>query len=367
MAQVSLRNISKVFSGGVRAVNDVSLGIENKEFLVLVGPSGCGKSTILRMIAGLEDPTEGDMFIGDKKVNGIPPKDRNIAMVFQNYALYPHMTVYENMAFALKLRRYPKSEIDQRVRDAANILGITKHLKKRPKALSGGERQRVAVGRAIVRKPIVFLFDEPLSNLDAKLRGQMRIEINKLHIRLQTTMVYVTHDQVEAMTMGTRIAVMKDGVINQIADPITLYDKPVNKFVAGFIGSPPMNFMTGMVVKRENRLFFNEGNFMVKIVDEMQEKLKPYTDKEIVFGIRPEDVYDKLFVQYAAPENTITATCEVIEPMGAEVYLYLNTGKHAFIARVGGHNKPAVNQEMDMVIDMAKAHFFDPRSEKTIL
>jgi multiple sugar transport system ATP-binding protein len=367
MAQVSLRNISKVYPGGARAVNNISLGIENKEFLVLVGPSGCGKSTILRMIAGLEDPTEGDIYIGDKQVNGIPPKDRNIAMVFQNYALYPHMTVYENMAFALKLRRYPKAEIIQRVKDAANILGISKHLNKRPKALSGGERQRVAVGRAIVRKPIVFLFDEPLSNLDAKLRGQMRIEINKLHIRLQTTMVYVTHDQVEAMTMGTRIAVMKDGVINQIADPITLYDKPVNKFVAGFIGSPPMNFMNGIVVKRENKLFFNEGNFMVKIVDEMQDRLRPYADKEVTFGIRPEDVYDKLFVQYASPENTISAVCEVIEPMGAEVYLYLNTGKHSFIARVGGHNKPAVNQDMDMVFDMAKAHFFDPKTEKSIL
>jgi multiple sugar transport system ATP-binding protein len=367
MAQVSLRNISKIFSGGIKAVNDVNLGIENKEFLVLVGPSGCGKSTILRMIAGLEDATEGDIYIGDRKVNGIPPKERNIAMVFQNYALYPHMTVYENMAFALKLRRYPKSEIDQRVRDAANILGISKHLNKRPKALSGGERQRVAVGRAIVRKPIVFLFDEPLSNLDAKLRGQMRIEINKLHIRLQTTMIYVTHDQVEAMTMGTRIAVMKEGVINQIADPITLYNNPVNKFVAGFIGSPPMNFITGIVIKKNDTLFFNEGNFMVKIVDEMQDKLKAYADKEVIFGIRPEDIYDKLFVQYASPENTISATCEVIEPMGAEVYLYLNTGKHPFTARVAGHNKPTVNQEMDMVFDMAKARFFDPKTENSIL
>ena len=366
MAQVSLRNVSKTYPGNVLAVDDVSLGIENKEFLVLVGPSGCGKSTILRMIAGLEEATEGKLYIGDKMVNGVPPKDRNIAMVFQNYALYPHMTVYENMAFALKLRRYSRSEIDQRVRDAAEILGITKHLNKRPKALSGGERQRVAVGRAIVRKPIVFLFDEPLSNLDAKLRGQMRIEINKLHIRLQTTMVYVTHDQVEAMTRGTRIAVMKDGVINQIADPITLYDNPVNKFVAGFIGSPPMNFMNGIIVKKENKLFFNEGNFMARIADEMQDKIRPYCDKEIILGLRSEDVYDKLFVQYASPENTISANCEVVEPMGAEVYLYLNTGKHTFIARVGGHNKPVVNQEMDIVLDMTKAHFFDPKTEKAV-
>jgi len=366
MARVSLNNVSKTYSGNVLAVDNVSLGIENKEFLVLVGPSGCGKSTILRMIAGLEEPTRGKLYIGDQMVNGVPPKDRNIAMVFQNYALYPHMTVYENMAFALKLRKYSRSDIDQRVKEAAEILGITKHLNKRPKVLSGGERQRVAVGRAIVRKPIVFLFDEPLSNLDAKLRGQMRIEINKLHTRLQTTMVYVTHDQVEAMTMGTRIAVMKDGIIDQIADPITLYDKPVNKFVAGFIGSPPMNFMNGIIVKKENKLFFNEGNFMVKLADEMHDKLKPYCDKEITLGIRSEDVYDKLFVQYASPDNTISAVCEVVEPMGAEVYLYLNTGKHTFIARVGGHNNPVVNQEMDIVFDMIKAHFFDPKTEKTI-
>jgi len=366
MARVSLNNVSKTYSGNVLAVDNVSLGIENKEFLVLVGPSGCGKSTILRMIAGLEEPTRGKLYIGDQMVNGVPPKDRNIAMVFQNYALYPHMTVYENMAFALKLRKYSRSDIDQRVKEAAEILGITKHLNKRPKVLSGGERQRVAVGRAIVRKPIVFLFDEPLSNLDAKLRGQMRIEINKLHTRLQTTMVYVTHDQVEAMTMGTRIAVMKDGIIDQIADPITLYDKPVNKFVAGFIGSPPMNFMNGIIVKKENKLFFNEGNFMVKLADEMHDKLKPYCDKEITLGIRSEDVYDKLFVQYASPDNTISAICEVVEPMGAEVYLHFNTGKHTFIARVGGHNNPAVNQEMDIVFDMTKAHFFDPKTEKTV-
>ena len=366
MAQVSLQNVSKVYPGGTQAVKDVNLGIENKEFLVLVGPSGCGKSTTLRMIAGLEEVTEGNIYIGDKMVNGIPPKDRNIAMVFQNYALYPHMSVYENMSFGLRLRRFPKQEIDQRVRDTAEILGITKHLNKRPKFLSGGERQRVAVGRAIVRKPSVFLFDEPLSNLDAKLRLQMRTEINKLHIRLQTTMVYVTHDQVEAMTMGTRIAVMKDGVINQIADPITLYTQPVNEFVAGFIGSPPMNFINGTIVKKEERLFFNEGSFMVKVVDEIQDKLTPYCDKEIIFGIRPEDIYDKLFVQYASPETTISSTCEVVEPVGAEVYLHLNAGKHNYVARVDGHNKPAINQEMDMVFDMKKAQFFDPKTKRTI-
>lgn len=367
MAQVSLKNVSKIFPGDVVAVKDVNMGVENREFMVLVGPSGCGKSTTLRMIAGLEDVTEGEVYIGDKLVNNVPPKDRNIAMVFQNYALYPHMTVYENMAFALRLRRYAKQEIDNRVREAAEILGITKHLDKRPKALSGGERQRVAVGRAIVRKPLVFLFDEPLSNLDAKLRVQMRTEINKLHTRLQTTMIYVTHDQIEAMTMGNRIAVMKDGVIHQIADPITLYDKPVNKFVAGFIGSPPMNFMNGIIVKKNDKFFFNEGKFMVRIQDEMREKLLSFLGQEVTFGIRPEDIYDKLFVQYASPDNTISANCEVIEPMGAEVYLYLNSGKHSFIARVGGHDKPAVNQEMELVFDMSKVHFFNPKTEKIIL
>jgi multiple sugar transport system ATP-binding protein len=367
MAQVSLKNVTKVFSGNIKAVDNISLGIESKEFLVMVGPSGCGKSTTLRMIAGLEEPTKGKIYIGDKMVIGIPPKDRDIAMVFQNYALYPHMTVYENMAFALKLRRLSKNEINERVKGAAEILSITKHLNKRPKALSGGERQRVAVGRAIVRKPIVFLFDEPLSNLDAKLRVQMRTEINKLYTRLQTTMIYVTHDQVEAMTMGTRIAVMKDGLIDQVADPIELYNHPVNKFVAGFIGSPPMNFMNGIIVGKDGKLFFNEGNFMVKLTDEMMDKLRPFCDKEVTFGLRPEDVHDKLFVQYASEDNTIKATCEVVEPMGAEVYLYLSTGKHAFIARVGGHNKSVVNQEMDMVFDMSKAHFFDSRTEKVII
>jgi len=367
MAQVSLRNVSKVYPPNVTAVENINLGIENREFMVLVGPSGCGKSTILRMIAGLEDVTKGDVYIGNKLVNDIPAKDRNIAMVFQNYALYPHMTVYENMAFGLKLRKYPKSEIDTRVKDAAAILNIEKHLDKRPRSLSGGERQRVAVGRAIVRKPMVFLFDEPLSNLDAKLRVQMRAEISKLHTRLQTTMIYVTHDQVEAMTMGSRITVVKDGAIQQIADPMTLYDKPANKFVAGFIGSPPMNFMKGIVIKRGSSFYFDEGNYQIKIVDEQRKKINPYLDKEVVFGIRPEDIYDKLFVQYASEDNTITASCEVVEPMGAEVFLYLNTGKNTFIARVGGHERPEINQDMELVFDMSKAHFFDLETEVTIV
>ena len=290
MAQVSLRHVSKSYSGNVKAVSDVTLGIENKEFVVFVGPSGCGKSTTLRMIAGLEEISEGEIYIGDKMVNDVPAKDRDIAMVFQNYALYPHMTVYENMAFGLRLRKYSKAEIDQRVKEAAQMLGIARYLNRRPKELSGGERQRVAVGRAIVRKPLVFLFDEPLSNLDAKMRVQMRTEINKLHTRLQSTMIYVTHDQVEAMTMGNRIVVMKDGIVHQVADPISLYDKPVNKFVAGFIGSPPMNFLNGKVIKDDGKLYFDEGTFKVKIVDDMMGRIGPYQGKEVVFGIRPEDI-----------------------------------------------------------------------------
>lgn len=367
MAQVSLQNVSKVFPGNVWAIRDINLGIESKEFVVLVGPSGCGKSTTLRIIAGLEEATSGNVFIGDQRVNDVPPKDRNIAMVFQNYALYPHMTVYENMAFGLKLRKYPKAEIVSRVKEAANILGIEKLMHRRPRELSGGQRQRVAVGRAIVRKPLVFLFDEPLSNLDAKMRVQMRTEIKKLHIRLQTTMIYVTHDQTEAMTMGDRIVIMKDGVIQQISDPVNLYDNPVNKFVAGFIGSPPMNFIKGTVIKREDKLYFNEGNFQVRIIDAMLPKVSPYLNREVIFGIRPEDIYDKLFVSYASADNTIKANCEVIEPMGAEVYLHLNTGRNALIARVGGHDRPTTNQDIDLVFDMSKVHFFDKDTDITVI
>ncbi|MCK9431629.1 MAG: sn-glycerol-3-phosphate ABC transporter ATP-binding protein UgpC [Candidatus Omnitrophica bacterium] len=366
MAQVSLRNVCKTFPGNVNAVNKVNLGIENKEFMVLVGPSGCGKSTTLRMIAGLEDISSGDIFIGDKRVNEVPAKDRDIAMVFQNYALYPHMTVEENMSFGLRLRHLPKHEIRQRVNEAAEILGIKRLLNRKPRELSGGERQRVAVGRAIVRKPMVFLFDEPLSNLDAKMRVQMRTEIHKLHIRLQTTIIYVTHDQVEAMTMGDRIAVMKDGVISQLGDPIDVYDHPKNKFVASFIGSPPMNFMVGKIIKKEGKLYFDEGKICVKLVEDMHKKIANYLDREVIFGIRSEDIYDKLFVSQAPPENIVRVNCEVFEPMGSEVYLYLNTGKHTFIARVSAHDRPKVNQEMDVVFDMSKVHFFDKNTEETI-
>jgi len=369
MAQVSLKGINKIFPPDVVAVKDVNLGIENREFLALVGPSGCGKSTTLRMIAGLEKATSGDIFIDNKRVNDVPAKDRDIAMVFQNYALYPHMTVYENMAFGLKLRKYPNSEIKKRVVETSQILGIKRYLDRKPRELSGGQRQRVAVGRAIVRKPLAFLFDEPLSNLDAKFRVQMRTEISKLHLRLQATMIYVTHDQIEAMTMGDRIVVMKDGVIQQMADPTSLYDFPANKFVADFIGSPPMNFINGMIRKMDGKFFFDEGSFRVKVVDEMNEAMSVYENKEVIFGIRPEDIYDKLFVQEAPPENCITAMCEIIEPLGSEVYLHLTSPsrRHTFIAKVGAHDKPGINQDLNLVFDMSKIHFFHKNTEKTII
>jgi len=367
MAQISLRDVSKVYKGGVKAVDKVNLGIENKEFMVLVGPSGCGKSTTLRMIAGLEEISEGKIWIGDRLVNDVPAKDRDIAMVFQNYALYPHMSVFENMAFGLKLRRYPKHEIHRRVNEATEILGIKHLMDRKPRQLSGGERQRVALGRAIVRKPMVFLFDEPLSNLDAKMRVVMRTEIRKLRMRLQTTFIYVTHDQTEAMTLGDRIVVMKDGKVQQCTDPMTIYDKPANKFVASFIGSPPINLMEGRIIKIERRYYFDEGKFRVKLVEEMHKVIEPYEGKEIIFGVRPEDIYDKLFVSEASPENTVRAACEVVEPMGSEVYLYLNSGKNMFIARVGAHNRPEVNRDMDLVIDMSKVHFFDRETERTII
>ena len=340
MANIRIKNLCKNYKSGTRAVDNVNLEINDREFLVLVGPSGCGKSTTLRMIAGLEDITSGEIWINDRLVNDIPAKDRNIAMVFQNYALYPHMSVFENMAFGLKLRNYPKAEVLKRVHEAAEILGIKQYLERRPRELSGGERQRVALGRAIVRKPLVFLFDEPLSNLDAKMRVQMRTEIHKLRMRLQTTFIYVTHDQIEAMTMGDRIVVMNKGVIQQCADPMTVYDQPGNKFVASFIGSPPINFMAGRIIKKDSKFFFDEGKFKVKLLDAMYPKIAGHEGQEIVMGIRSEDIYDKLFASEASLENTVRATCEVVEPLGSEVYLYLSSGKHNFIARVGAHDRP---------------------------
>ena len=367
MANIRIKNLCKSYRGNLNAVDNFNLEIADKEFLVLVGPSGCGKSTTLRMIAGLEEITSGEIWINDRLVNDIPAKDRNIAMVFQNYALYPHMSVFENMAFGLQLHHYPKLEIEKRVNEAADILGIKQYLQRRPRELSGGERQRVALGRAIVRKPLVFLFDEPLSNLDAKMRVQMRAEIHKLRLRLQTTFIYVTHDQTEAMTMGDRIVVMNKGVIQQCDDPMTVYDQPVNKFVASSIGSPPINFMTGKILKKDSKYFFDEGKFKIKILEGMYPKIATYNSRDVVMGIRSEDIYDKLFVSESSLENTVRATCEVVEPLGSEVYLYLSSGKHNFIARVGAHDRPDVNRDMDLVLDMSKVHFFDPKTESTII
>ncbi len=367
MAQVSLRNVSKIYPGNVLAVDNVSLGVESREFLVIVGPSGCGKSTLLRMIAGLEEMSSGEIWIGNKLVNLLPPKDRDIAMVFQNYALYPHMTVFDNMAFGLKLRGYGRQEINARVRDAAKILGIEGYLHRKPKELSGGERQRVAVGRAIVRRPLVFLFDEPLSNLDAKMRVQMRVELRKLHQRLQTTMVYVTHDQTEAMTMGDRIVVMNKGIVQQAADPLTIYEHPANRFVAGFIGSPPMNFLDGTIQRLNGHLYFQEGSFRLRIVDDMVKALTSYEGKAMCLGIRPEDLYDKLFVAEAPAQSTTTAVVEVVELMGSEIFLHLKVGRHAVVARVNPQTRPEVNQDVDVVFDMGKARFFDAQTEQALV
>ncbi len=365
MADVTLKNVYKIYPGNVTAVSDFNLEIKHGEFLVLVGPSGCGKSTTLRMIAGLEEISDGTVAIGDRVVNDVPPKDRDIAMVFQNYALYPHMSVYQNMAFGLKLRKFDKKAIDERVKEAGRILGISELLDRKPKALSGGQRQRVAVGRAIVRKPKVFLFDEPLSNLDAKMRVQMRVELSKLHSQLETTMIYVTHDQVEAMTMGDRIVVMKDGFIQQVAPPTDLYDRPANKFVAGFIGTPPMNFFEG-VIKNDNGLVFEEDNFAIPIPADWHDKLAPYVGKSVTFGSRPEDIGSpEAEAVEGAPK--ITAKVDVIEPMGAETYLYLNTGKHTFISRVEAHRKCEVGEQMTLSVMMKKAHFFDGETEKVIV
>ncbi len=364
MASVTLSNVFKYYPGAdTPSVNDVNLEIQDKEFLVLVGPSGCGKSTTLRMVAGLEEISKGNISIGDRIVNDVPPKDRDIAMVFQNYALYPHMTVYKNMAFGLKLRKFPKDEIHQRVMEAAKLLGIEEYLERKPKALSGGQRQRVAVGRAIVRKPKVFLFDEPLSNLDAKLRVQMRNEISKLHARLQTTMIYVTHDQVEAMTMGDRIVVMKDGVIQQVDDPITLYDFPKNKFVAGFIGSPPMNFLEGSLSEENGELYFDEGKVKVKVPKEQADKLRNtegLNKENVTMGIRPEDFYDPNFIRSDDTDflEPLTARVEIMEPMGAETYLYLTTEKSPFVARVDSHVKAEIDESKELVVNLKKAHFF---------
>ena len=366
MASVTIQNVRKEYEGGVVAVNDVSIEIRDKEFVVLVGPSGCGKSTTLRMVAGLEEISSGTISIDGKVVNDVPPKDRDIAMVFQNYALYPHMTVYENMAFGLKLRKYPKEEIDARVREAAQILGIEDYLDRKPKALSGGQRQRVAVGRAIVRKPKVFLFDEPLSNLDAKLRVAMRTEISKLHQRLGATMIYVTHDQTEAMTMGDRIVVMKDGVVQQINTPLNLYNHPENKFVAGFIGSPAMNFVDGTVQRENDLTLFMEKNstLVLPVPKEAEARLAPYIGKGVWLGIRPEHIAD---YEQSRGQATFTGMVEVVEPMGNEIFVYFTSGSGTqYVARIISTEEPTAGMPLKFSFDMSKARFFDKTTEAVI-
>ncbi len=373
MASVTLEGVSKVFPGGVKAVDSVSLEVKDKEFLVLVGPSGCGKSTTLRMIAGLEESTEGTIRIGERVVNDVPPKDRDIAMVFQNYALYPTMPVYDNMAFGLKMRRYPKSEIRTRVEEAAKILGISHLLGRKPAALSGGERQRVAVGRAIVRKPAVFLFDEPLSNLDAKLRMEMRAELSRLHQRLETTMIYVTHDQIEAMTLGDRIVVMEKGVVKQIAAPLTLYDRPENMFVAGFIGTPPMNFLEGRLAEEGGALFFEQAESKIALPPEWRPRLTAQAGRKVVFGVRPEDA--ALHAAGQAP-NGLAAVITVVEPLGDEIILYLalegnSSQAHDLVAKIdademSSERRISVNEKVTVTFDLRKAHIFDLETGKNV-
>ena len=376
MASLSLKHIYKKYPGGVTAVSDFNLEIKDKEFLILVGPSGCGKSTTLRMIAGLEEISEGELWIGDTLVNDVAPKDRDIAMVFQNYALYPHMTVFENMAFGLKLRKVPKEEIKRRVEEAARILDINHLLERRPKALSGGQKQRVALGRAIVRNPKVFLLDEPLSNLDAKLRASMRTELTKLHKKVETTFVYVTHDQVEAMTMATRIVVMKDGLIQQVDTPQNLYDFPVNLFVAGFIGTPQMNFISCQLIEEGGDLFVTFGTSKIKVPAEKANNpaLKEYVGQEVIVGIRPECLYDDPVHISSMPDSIIETTVEVTELMGAEIYLYLSfdgqdeaTNGKNIIARVSSRSTSRAGDQIQIALEASRMHIFDKDTERCIV
>ena len=369
MAGLNLKGIYKRYPGGVTAVSDFNLDIEDKEFIVLVGPSGCGKSTTLRMIAGLEEISEGELYIGDTMMNDTPPKNRDIAMVFQNYALYPHMTVFDNMAFGLKLRKMPKDQIKQRVTEAARILDIEHLLDRKPKALSGGQRQRVALGRAIVREPKVFLMDEPLSNLDAKLRGQMRAEISKLHHKLQTTFIYVTHDQTEAMTMGTRIVVMKDGVIQQIDAPQTLYDHPVNMFVGGFIGSPTMDFVDGTLEQKEDGVYFVFGKAAVKLPEGRATKVidKGYIGKQVVMGVRAEHIHDEEVFLNSSPASVVDAHVDVTELMGSETLLHLVIEGATFIAKVDPRTTAKAGEDIKIALDMNRIHLFDKETELAIL
>ena len=372
MAKVSVKNVSKIYpgdkGGDVTAVKDVSLEIADREFVVLAGPSGCGKSTTLRMIAGLEEISKGDIYIGDKRVNDLGPKDRDVAMVFQNYALYPHMSVYENLAFGLKLRKFPKAEIKKRVTNAAGILGIESLLDRKPKALSGGQRQRVAIGRAIVRQPKVFLFDEPLSNLDARTQVQMRTEITRLHQRLQATMIYVTHDQIEAMTMGDRIVVMNEGVVQQNDAPLALYNEPVNLFVAGFLGSPPMNFISGRLKQDKDKIRFCEiegGTIEVAFPAADRPAAREFVGKEVILGIRPEDLEVATFTRKEGKAAGVgfPAIVDIVEPMGAETNLHLQTGAHTLICRSqSAFDHREAGHRMQFEMNLTKAHLFDPAS-----
>ena len=368
MASITLKNITKTYEDGNTVISDLNLEIKDKEFIILVGPSGCGKSTTLRMIAGLEEVTSGDLFIGDKRVNDDAPKDRDIAMVFQSYALYPHMTVYKNMAFALELRKVNKKEIDRKVREVAKILEIEDYLNRKPRALSGGQRQRVALGRAMVRDPAVFLLDEPLSNLDAKLRTEMRSQIIRLHQKLQTTFVYVTHDQAEAMTMADRIVVMKDGFIQQVDTPSELYEHPCNMFVAGFIGTPKMNFVDAVLVENNHILYLEFSGYTISLPERMQnnEKLRGYLGKKIVFGIRPEDLHANEKYENENKTNRIDLHVEIAEMMGSEIYLYGELGGEKIIANVPSNKKVENNSDVALYIDTNRVHIFDKETEELI-
>ncbi len=372
MADVVLKNIYKEYTEGLPVVQEFNLEIKDKEFVVFLGPSGCGKTTTLKMIAGLEDITRGEIYIDGKLVNNAAPKDRDIAMVFQSYALYPHLNVFENMAFSLRARKFPQDEIKERVEHSAELLKIKEFLDRRPRHLSGGQRQRVALGRAIVRKPKVFLMDEPLSNLDAKLRVHMRFELNKLHQQLDATTIYVTHDQIEALTLGDRLVLMKDGIVQQIGDPRTMYNRPANVFVAGFIGSPSMNFLDGRLVAENGSLWLNMDDFRLQ-VPQTEEHLDPYRDKEVIVGFRPEDILDKKRAGFAASGNVMTAQIDVIEPIGSEELLYVSSGKDTFVAKIPEYSigftekRALVEKEIELAFNMDKLHIFDKDTKKAIL
>ena len=367
MARVILRNVTKQFKS-TAAVDNLSIEVKDREFAVLVGPSGCGKTTALRMIAGLEDVTSGEIYIGDRLVNDVAPKDRDIAMVFQNYALYPHMNVRDNLGFGLKMRKFPTGEIDQRVQEAADILGIHELLDRKPKQLSGGQRQRVAVGRAIVRKPEVFLFDEPLSNLDAKLRVAMRAEISKLHQRLGATIIYVTHDQVEAMTMADRIFIMNNGALQQSGVPLEVYKQPANRFVAGFIGSPAMNFIEATVVRGKDAYFIDADGFKVRLPGAFYPRIEPYAGRQVIFGVRPEDMAEHDPAAAGVNGNTLTARADVVETLGFETFVYLTCGPHAIVARMEAPERPlTVGQTLEVDLKMANTHLFDKETSRTIV